>query len=423
MIQQAGNTIFRCALLLLWALPMTFAASETEPESLEISVSSGDDIAFERHPAGGDYLLIQFAPEYGMRQNHRRFAEMLSAKGIEVWLGNLQESLFLPDSTNTIRQMDTSVVAEVVDEACQYGKKVLLAGDAYGAIIALRGAHDWQRLGEADCLVGAVLFSPYAYQRIPALGEEPPYLPVITATNIPLLIYQAEGSATRGRFEQLLSHLRSHGNPVYTTMMPEIMGLFYEEPTTDAMSRQSARVADLIARTLPLLARHDVPTEPVANLDEVDGESGVDIDLRPFSAGLAALPIDLSDSAGNRFIRSDYVGRVTLVNFWATWCPPCVEEIPSLNALRENLRDEKFDLISINFAESAEVIQAFMEKVAVEFTVLLDPDGGFSRQWKVVAFPSSFIIGPDGRIRYGVNAAIDWNDPRIVATIRELARD
>lgn len=411
------------AVALLLVLAAAAGAIPTAAQPLEISVSSGDDIAVERFPAHGDHLIIQFAPEYGLRDNHRHLAGLLADRDIETWLVNLQESMFLPDSTQVLRQMDTGVVAELVDIACERGKRVLLAGDAYGAVIALRGAHDWQRLGTSDCLAGAILFSPYAYRRIPALGEDPVYLPVVSATSIPLLIYQARGSATHGRFQTLLGHLGAHGNPVYTSMMPDIMSLFYDQPASEAMSAEAARIAGLVAGSLPLLDAHSVPSEPVAALEKVTGDSGVDIALRPFTAGLAALPIDLTDTAGNRFRRESYRDRVTLVNFWATWCPPCVEEIPSLNALRETLQHDDFELISINYAEPAEQIRAFMAEVAVDFPVLLDPAGAFSRRWNVVTFPSSFIIGPQGRIRYGVNAAIDWNDPQVVSTIRSLVRD
>ena len=420
---RAGRPIWPpkvCALFLVLLLASQ-ASVLAQPETMEISVSSDDDIAFSRFTAEGEYILVMFAPEYGLKDNHRRFAGLLSDRGIEVWLGNLQESLFLPDGTGVIRQLDTSTVAELVDIACESGKRVVLAGDAYGAVIALRGAHDWQRSGTSDCLAGAVLFSPYAYQRIPALGEEPVYLPVISATNIPLLIYQAEHSATHGRFGTLLAQLRSHGSPIYTTVMPDIMSLFYEEPATEAMQSQADRVAGLVAGSLPLLASHDVPDSPTKTLERVDGDSGVDIALRPFSAELRPLPIDLVDTAGNRFVRDGYRDRITLVNFWATWCPPCVEEIPSLNALRETLQNDDFDLISINYAEPVERIREFMARVSVDFPVLLDPHGEFSKQWKVVALPSSFIIDRAGDIRYGVNAAIDWNAPEVVAAIQALA--
>ena len=118
---------------------------------------------------------------------------------------------------------------------------------------------------------------------------------------------------------------------------------------------------------------------------------------------------------------NDFRGKVVLLNIWATWCPPCVEEIPSLNRLKQEMQGNKFQLISINYAESPQHIREFMRKVAVDFPVLVDPDGKLSAQWKVVAFPSTFVIGPDGNIHYGVNAAIHWDAPEVVQQLNQLA--
>ena len=114
-------------------------------------------------------------------------------------------------------------------------------------------------------------------------------------------------------------------------------------------------------------------------------------------------------------------GSIVVVDYWASWCPPCVEEIPSLNRLKRMMQGAEFQLISINYAESPQHIREFMRKVAVDFPVLVDPDGKLAGKWKVVAFPSTFVIGPDGRIQYGANAAIHWDEPAVVKKLMQLA--
>ncbi len=123
---------------------------------------------------------------------------------------------------------------------------------------------------------------------------------------------------------------------------------------------------------------------------------------------------------GRQFESGDYRGRVTLVNFWATWCPPCVEEIPSLNQLARRYVGEPFEVVSVDFRESEQAIREFATRVSIEFPVLLDPDGRTSLAWKVFSFPSSFIIDRNGRIRYSVNRAIDWNTPEVWTLIDGL---
>jgi len=98
-----------------------------------------------------------------------------------------------------------------------------------------------------------------------------------------------------------------------------------------------------------------------------------------------------------------------------------VEEIPSLNRLRDAMRDEPFELISVNYAEDRETILSFLERVHVEFPVLLDPEGQTARRWNVIAFPSTFVIGPDGKIHYGINAAMLWDTPSVIDTLRRVA--
>ena len=130
-----------------------------------------------------------------------------------------------------------------------------------------------------------------------------------------------------------------------------------------------------------------------------------------FEAGQRPPALDLMDVSGRRISLGGYRGRVTLVNFWVTWCPPCVEEIPSLNGLAQRYALEPFAMVSVDFRESEQVLSEFDQRVAIDFPVLPDRDGRTSLAWKVFSFPSSFLIDRDGYIRYAVNSAVDWNTP------------
>ena len=79
-----------------------------------------------------------------------------------------------------------------------------------------------------------------------------------------------------------------------------------------------------------------------------------------------------------------------------------------------------FELISINYAEDKQAILNFMKKVNVEFPVLLDQEGNFAQKWNVITFPSTFIIDKEGKIQYGVNAAIEWDDPEFIKKIKSM---
>ncbi|MEW8467536.1 MAG: TlpA disulfide reductase family protein, partial [Candidatus Thiodiazotropha sp.] len=114
--------------------------------------------------------------------------------------------------------------------------------------------------------------------------------------------------------------------------------------------------------------------------------------------GAQAPDFELTDIDGTTHRLSDYRGKALVVNFWATWCPPCVEEIPSLNRLLAHYRGQRIEIISVDYRETAEEIGKFLQQIPVDFPVLMDRDGLTSLDWQVFSFPSSFIIDRLGRI-------------------------
>jgi thiol-disulfide isomerase/thioredoxin len=141
--------------------------------------------------------------------------------------------------------------------------------------------------------------------------------------------------------------------------------------------------------------------------------------LKPWSGG-ATPALALRDVEGRPHRLEDYRGKVVLVNFWATWCEPCREEMPSMNRLRATLAGRPFDVLAVNLAESEPRIRRFMEQVPLEFTVLMDRDGATAKAWRARILPVSFLVGADGRIRYSVLGEIDWTEERVRQAILEM---
>lgn len=405
-------------LLLLCVVIMKTANAE----ELSISVSDDVEVVVEKYAADGEYLMVWFAPEYGFRKAHRLFATELAKSGIEVWQLSMPEALFMPLGSTSIKQLDGRYMADVIEYAhLTTGKSVAVTGDSYGALAALKAARGWQQKPDNKAkFVGAVLFSPYTYAYIPPLGLAPEYMPVVSATNIPLMIYQARDSGTINQFELLLEQLRKNGSPVYTRYVPEVMSLFYNEEPTEAMLRNARPLPQNIYKMLRLLEKHELPKQAVAMKPLNTNKSGIDLELKPYAADNPPVPIVLEDINGHTVMKNHFKGKVTVVNFWATWCGPCIEEIPSLNRLNKSMQGTPFELISINYAEEKQEVIDFMEMVHVAFPVLMDYNGEFAKQWNVVTYPSTFMIGPDGKIKYGTNAAIEWDTPEVKELIREM---
>jgi len=129
--------------------------------------------------------------------------------------------------------------------------------------------------------------------------------------------------------------------------------------------------------------------------------------LKPWSGG-ATPPLALQDLDGRPHSLEGYRGKVVLINFWATWCEPCREEMPSISRLRASLAAQSFAVLAVNLGETEPRIRRFMEQVPLDFPVLLDRDSATAKAWRARVLPVSFLVGPDGRIRYTVIGEYDW---------------
>lgn len=416
----------------LLALCMVFAAhayAEEDKLSLpgtEVMVRAhdGNELPVYQYPARGEYLVLWIGGS-GWHDRTTRLAMDFAHAGIEVWQIDFAEALLQTSGSNFLRNLDARYVADVIDAAhLRTGKKVILFTQAYGAIPLLRGATLWQQRDKLNGkLLGAIIFSPDLVTGLPALGKDPEYLDITRKTNIPMIILQGGLRSSAAQFLRMLHELWSNNHHVYYSVLPGIAGMFYrDEPNAETLAKLKALPGEM-PRYFRLL---EATPWQISKGNYVQpreaAKVSLDIKLRAFQGNPQPLPIQLKDISGRTLKLEDYRGKVTVVNFWATWCPPCVEEIPSLNRLREEMQGEEFELISINFAETPKTVNEFMKRVNVEFPVLIDPSGKVSQQWNVIGFPSTFVIGKDGKIKYGVNAAIHWDAPEVIEALKALGK-
>ena len=119
---------------------------------------------------------------------------------------------------------------------------------------------------------------------------------------------------------------------------------------------------------------------------------------------------------------NDARGKVALVNFWATWCPPCRRELPSMQRAWVQLRGDGFAMYAINLGEDEETIFPFILTTGVELTfpILLDRQAEVIKGWPVIAIPTTFLLDRDGRIVYRAVGGREWDDPQLLRQFREL---
>ena len=131
---------------------------------------------------------------------------------------------------------------------------------------------------------------------------------------------------------------------------------------------------------------------------------------------------ELPDLDGDQHRQADYRGRILVVNFWATWCTPCREEMPSLERLHRALQDEGVTVVAINMGDARRHVAAFDREARLSFPLLIDPSGEVARHdWRIRGLPTTFIVGAEGRILYRLMGANEWDSPGTIERLRELS--
>jgi thiol-disulfide isomerase/thioredoxin len=142
-------------------------------------------------------------------------------------------------------------------------------------------------------------------------------------------------------------------------------------------------------------------------------------ELKPWKGG-ATPPLELRDLQGREHRLEDYKGKVVVVNFWATWCEPCRDEMPAMQRLKERMAGAPFALLAVNYAEGNPRVESFLEQVPVDFAILMDRDSAVSKRWQARVLPYTVVLDPRLRIRYTVTGDLDWSAPEVEATLRKL---
>lgn len=117
---------------------------------------------------------------------------------------------------------------------------------------------------------------------------------------------------------------------------------------------------------------------------------------------------------------ADLRGRLVLVNFWATWCPPCRREMPSMERLYQALKDQGLTVVAVDVGEDPDTIFAFTGQLdpSPTFPMLVDPDGKTAEAWGVLGLPTSFVVDPEGRIVMRAVGGTEFDDPALVDALK-----
>jgi len=147
--------------------------------------------------------------------------------------------------------------------------------------------------------------------------------------------------------------------------------------------------------------------------------------LTALAKPLPAPDFALKDMDDESYSFADYRGKVVLLNFWATWCPPCRREMPSMERLHQMLDSDVFKVIAINQMESPDHVFAYTGQLAVDptFPILFDSDSSIANAYKVKGLPTTYLIDKQGMIRYRAIGGREFDHPDVVKLIKQLIEE
>jgi len=144
--------------------------------------------------------------------------------------------------------------------------------------------------------------------------------------------------------------------------------------------------------------------------------------LYPVPGKPPAADFTLKDSDGDIYRLKQYRGRVVLVNFWATWCPPCRFELPSMERAYEELKKEGIEILAINVGEDADTIFTFTADYPVTFPLLMDLDSSVINDYPAIGLPTTYVIDTEGRLVYRAIGTREWDDSELLNQIKALQK-
>jgi len=144
------------------------------------------------------------------------------------------------------------------------------------------------------------------------------------------------------------------------------------------------------------------------------------LEARIVSAGDTAPSFSVKTDHGKTISRSDFGGKLLLVNFWATWCPPCIEELPSLNAFARTFAPQGVVVIGISIDRNEQVYRRFLERNSIAFETARDPEAEISGSYGTFQVPESYLIDRSGKVVEKVISNQNWMDPIFLARVKQM---
>lgn len=417
--------VFPLLLCILWS-GLTHAQAEESiviNDDLEIPITRYD--AFE-----DDAPIVLWLPSSrGISNKQAITAGALGDLDIETWIVDLHTAYFVDTGRSSVQHFQAQDIADLIRAAAaRTRQKVYLMATDRVAKPALEGIALYQQQvaqsGQEPAVGGAILFHPNLSYPAIEPGKPVRYLPVAHNSTIPVYFIQPSISTRQWRSLELQEVLQAGGSPVFMHPVPGVQAGFHmrpDEDLNDADFQQRERLPDDLKRAINLLALQ----APVAAPDNLSMKPETSKAKRQYGLNKlnnqTALPLALKN-LDSQLIEIDYAeNKLSLISFWASWCEPCIKELPSLRRLYDDYADQGLRIVTINIGEPIQDIRKAVDDFSMSpYTNLRDPEGVAMNAWHVYGYPSNFLINNRGAMRYGSIGGVEWDTPEVREIIDNL---
>jgi peroxiredoxin len=141
---------------------------------------------------------------------------------------------------------------------------------------------------------------------------------------------------------------------------------------------------------------------------------------RVIDVGDTAPNFTVTTDQGNRITPTSFGGRVLVLNFWGTWCAPCVEEVPSLNEFAKQMASSGVVVVGVSVDKNENLYKKFLKRFNVAFQTARDPEADIAGDYGTFKYPETYIIDKSGKVVQKVIGPRNWNDPELMSFIKSL---
>ena len=420
----SNNSIVSATGLKVGLIILSLISVLSQADAEIIDLNSGQEISLETFGSPtAEFTLLWIHSERGAVPNLKKTLKAIAEeKSVQIILPDFHESYFIPVTRSSLNKIPQDDIEEYISTVATKvkPKKLFVFSMSRSAGIVLKAAQNLQ-LKKNNPIAGIVLLAPYLQVETPEIGKSARYQTVTSQSNLPLYLIQAERSPRFIPLPKIVKKLQEGGSPLFIHILKDVHGGFQQRDSADLRDKDIEALKAFPSTVYNALKMLDdtrpAPFELISKTTKQVAKKKSHNGLQEVSIKTPSLQMNDLQSRPHKL--SDYKGKVVIVSFWASWCRPCLEEMPSLVALK-NSYPNKLEILGVNIREDKDIIQHFTKEMAINFPLLQDKTSKGVKDWKVYVYPSNFIVDKKGKIRYAATGAMDWQEDDIKTILESL---